>query len=124
MSTTQELEPVTDVNEYLTNFPEYRECRADRHDWHKLFGGSWLSTQDDRTATHQKVAECTRCGMVRRKRCRAEIRRGKLRSMVKLNPVYDRSKCPNFGAHGVRITSTVVDEWEMRQLVETVQRKR
>lgn len=126
MSITQTIDPPTDVAEYRESFPEYWRCRENRHDWHATDGnydeytwtpewtpgprgGSWLYT---------KVAECARCHMVRTKRRHVVIRRGAA-VITRLNPHYDDTKCREFRAKGIRITSAVAEDMDLTLQIQS-----
>lgn len=110
---------VTDVDEYCEEHPEYVECREEHHDWHAMPGrvnlNDLIAAYDDPQATHHKLAQCTRCKMKRRKRRVVVIRRGKLVSITKLPTRYDDSECKDYRAKGIKITSTVLEERQIRQ---------
>jgi hypothetical protein len=113
---------VTDVDEYCEEHPEYVECREEHHDWHAMPGhanaNDLLVAYDDAQATHHKLAQCTRCKMKRVKRRVLVIRRGKLASLTKLPTRYDKSECADYGAKGIKITSTVLEERQARRMIE------
>lgn len=113
---------VTDVDEYCEEHPEYVECREEHHDWHAMPGrvnaNDLLVAEDDPQATHHKLAQCTRCKMKRVKRRVLVIKRGKLVSLTKLPTRYDKTECKDYGAKGIKITSTVLEERQARRMIE------
>lgn len=130
---TVDDDEVTDIDEYRRNNPKFWKCRENHHRWRAKRGTAdveddegddeddeeeWIEAYNDPDATHHKVAQCARCKKVRRKRRRAVIRGQRMTSCITLPTKYDNSKCPGYGAKGVRITSAVVDETELRGIVE------